>query len=181
MARQRQALRRLQVYSDPVQHAAIAAAVAAPLAAQAGPRVLASAITAALAIDIDHAVAARSIRVRHTTSLATRPQTHSLLTAVAAGALVTATAGPLHGWAVFAGLGSHLLHDAGDRAAPTPILWPWRPARQLGRRRQLAGSLLLTFGSAAVGYAASHGRAPASADTGDDGAASPPRTASARS
>lgn len=173
--------RELQVYSDPFQHAAIAAAVVAPLAAQAGSRVLATAITAALAIDIDHAVAARSFRPRHTTALAQRPRTHSLLTAATAGTLVTATAGPLHGWAAFAGLGSHLLHDAGDRAAPTPVLWPWRPARQLGRRRQLAGSLLLTFGSAVVGYAASRGRARAAAGTGDAGAASPPRTTSARS
>lgn len=147
----------LQVYSDPVQHAGIAAAVAAPLAVRAGPRVLGTAIVAALVIDVDHAVAARSIRPRDMTALDQRPQTHSLLVAATAGGLVAAVAGPAHGWAVFAGLGSHLLHDSGDRAAPTPLLWPFRPARQLGRRRQLAGTLLLTIGSAAVARGAARG------------------------
>jgi membrane-bound metal-dependent hydrolase YbcI (DUF457 family) len=179
VARGRQELRWLRVYSDPVQHAAIAAAVVAPLAARAGERVLATAITAALAIDIDHAVAARSIRTRHTLALAQRPRTHSLLTAATAGTLIAAAAGPLHGWAAFAGLGSHLLHDAGDRGAPTPLLWPWRPAHQLGRRRQLAGSLLLTMGSAVIGCAAAHGRSRAPADTGGGGATSRPQTGSA--
>ena len=158
MAPGRQDLRWLQVYSDPVQHAAIAAAVVAPLAASADRRVLATAVTAALVIDVDHAVAARSVRVRDTTALVQRPRTHSLLTAAAAGSLVAAAAGPVHGWAVFAALGSHLLHDAGDRAAPTPVLWPFRPARQLGRRRQLAGTLLLTVGSFVIGRAAARGR-----------------------
>ena len=168
---------RLRTYSDPLQHASIAAAVTAPLAARAGRRVLVTAVLAAVVIDLDHAVAARSFRPRRTTALARRPPTHSLITATVAGAVVAAAAGPLHGWAAFAGLGSHLLHDAGDRAAPTPVLWPWRPARQLGRRRQIAGSLLLTVGSGAVGLAAGRGR-PAGAGGADGAGAAPrPRTA----
>jgi membrane-bound metal-dependent hydrolase YbcI (DUF457 family) len=150
VARRRPVVRWLQVYSDPVQHAGIAVAVTAPLAERAGPRMLGTAMIAALAIDVDHAVAARSIRPREMTSLAQRPRTHSLLVAATAGGLVAAVAGPAHGWAAFAGLGSHLLHDSGDRAAPTPLLWPFGPARQLGRRRQIAGTLLLTIGSAAI-------------------------------
>jgi membrane-bound metal-dependent hydrolase YbcI (DUF457 family) len=181
VARRRPQPRRLQVYSDPVQHAAIAVVVAAPLAARVGRRVLATAMTAALVIDVDHAVAAGSIRPRDTTALAQRPRTHSLLTATAAGGLVAAAAGPVHGWAAFAGLGSHLLHDAGDRAAPTPLLWPFGPARQLGRRRQLAGTLLLTIGSAAVGWAAAHERAAAAVRADGAGAAARQRTGSARS
>jgi membrane-bound metal-dependent hydrolase YbcI (DUF457 family) len=174
-------LERLRVYSDPFQHAAIAAVVTSPLAAAAGRPIVATAVTAALVIDVDHAVAARSVRVRHTTALDQRPRTHSLLTALAAGALVAAAAGPWHGWAAFAGLGSHLLHDAGDRAAPTPVLWPFKPARQLGRRRQLAGTLLLTAGSAAAAYAAASSRARAAAGAGCASGAGSPRTASARS
>jgi len=148
-----QELARLRVYSDPLQHAAIAAAVVAPVA-RARPRVIATAVGAALAIDIDHAVAARSIRPRHTTALDQRPRTHSLVTAVTAGTIVTAAAGPLHGWAAFAGLTSHLLHDAGDRAAPTPLLWPFAPPRQIGRRRQVAGTALLIAGSVLLSRAA---------------------------
>ena len=169
--------RRLRVYSDPLQHAAIAAAVTAPLAARAGRPVLGTAVAVALVIDVDHAVAARSIRTRNTTALAQRPRTHSLVTAAAVATTVAVATGPLHGWAAFAGLASHLLHDAGDRAAPTPVLWPFRPARQLGRRRQLAGSMLLAIGSAVVGSVAARGTPAAAGGTGGGGAAPPPRTA----
>jgi membrane-bound metal-dependent hydrolase YbcI (DUF457 family) len=180
VARRRQVPRWLQVYSDPVQHAAIAATVAAPLAVRAGPRVLGTAVIASLVIDVDHAVAARSIRPRDMTALDQRPRTHSLLVAAMAGGLVAAAAGSAHGWAAFAGLGSHLLHDSGDRAAPTPLFWPFREARQLGRRRQLAGTLLLTIGSAAVGRGAGHGRAPGAVGAGGGGGAARRRTTSAR-
>ena len=152
--------------------------VAAPLVPRAGWRVVLTAVAAATVIDVDHAVAARSVRVRATTSLATRPRTHSALTALGAGALVTAAAGPLHGWAAFGGLASHLLHDAGDRSAPTPILWPFAPARQLGRRRQLAGTALLVMSSMAISRAmAASARYRSAADAGDGGAAARPRTA----
>ena len=147
--------------------------MAAPLVRPAGRRVLATAVAAALVIDVDHAVAARSVRVRDTTALPTRPRTHSLVTAVAAGAAMARAAGPVHGWAVFGALASHLLHDAGDRAAPTPVLWPFAPARQLGRRRQVAGTLALALASAAISAAAG----PSSGAADDDGAAARPRTA----
>jgi LexA-binding, inner membrane-associated putative hydrolase len=144
---------RVQVYTDPLQHALIATTVAAPLVPRAGGRVVATAVASALVIDVDHAVAARSMRIRATTSLATRPRSHNLLTALGAGGLVAAAAGPVHGWAAFGGLVSHLLHDAGDRAAPTPMLWPFAPARQLGRRWQLAGTAVLVLCSVAVSRA----------------------------
>ena len=171
----------MRAYTDPLQHAAIAAVVVAPLAARAGRRVVATAVAAALVIDVDHAVAARSIRPRATTALARRPPTHSVLVVAGAGALVSAAAGPVHGWAAFAALASHLLHDAGDRAAPTPLLWPWRPARQLGRRAQLAGTLALTTGSAVIGRAAAPARAADAARGGGAAAAAWRRTTSARS
>jgi hypothetical protein len=163
---------RLQVYSDPLQHASIAAAVAAPL----GRRGRLTAVAAALAIDVDHAVAARSLRIRATTSLPTRPRTHSLVTAVGAGAAVGALAGPVQGWAAFGGLASHLMHDAGDRAAPTPVLWPLAPARQLGRRWQIAATALLALGSLAVSRAAGPSARHGSAGADDGGAAALPRT-----
>jgi hypothetical protein len=148
---------RLQVYTDPLQHAALAAAVAAPLVPLAGPRVVMTAIAAATVIDVDHAVAAKSVRIAATTGLESRPRTHNLLTAVGFGAVATAVGGPLHGWAAFGGLASHLLHDAGDRAAATPVLWPFRPARQLGRRWQLAGTTALILTSLAIAASASAG------------------------
>jgi membrane-bound metal-dependent hydrolase YbcI (DUF457 family) len=172
---------RARVYSDPFQHAALAAAVVAPLAVKTDRRVLATAITAALVIDIDHAVAARSVRVSRTTSLAARPRTHSLLCAALVGAAVGAAA-PLQGWAAFAGLGSHLLHDAGDHAAPTPLLWPWRRPGQLGRRVQVAGTVLLTTASAVMAaHVAARARSLAAAGGGGDRAGPSPRTTPARS
>jgi hypothetical protein len=171
----------VRVYSDPLQHAAIAAVVVAPLAAQTNRRVLSTAVAAALVIDVDHAVAARSFRPANTTALDRRPPSHSLLAAAGAGALVSAVAGPVHGWAAFAALGSHLLHDAGDDAAPTPVLWPWRPARQLGRRAQLVGTLALTTASALAGSAAARARSRAAACSHGADAGASPRTASARS
>jgi hypothetical protein len=144
----------VRVYSDPLQHALIAAAVVAPLARGRGWPVVATAVAAATVIDVDHAVAARSWRVRDTTALPGRPRSHSLVTTLGTGAVVAAVAGPLHGWAWVAGLTSHLLHDAGDRAAPTPLLWPFAPARQIGRRRQAAGTALLLASSALLSRAA---------------------------
>jgi hypothetical protein len=172
------AVSRVQIYSDPLQHALLAAAVAAPLVPRAGRGVLAAAVVPALVIDIDHAVAARSVRIADTTALATRPRSHSLLTAAGTGALIAATAGPLHGWAAFGGLVSHLLHDAGDRAAPTPVLWPFAPARQLGRRRQLAGTVALVLASVAISRAAAAAsRRPSAASAGGGGGTARPRTA----
>ena len=164
----------LRVYSDPLQHAAIAAAVVAPL----GRDAVRTAVVAALIIDVDHAVAARSVRVAATTGLETRPRTHSVVTALAAGAALGGLAGPVQGWAAFAGLVSHLLHDAGDRAAPTPVLWPWQRPRQLGRRVQLAGTLALTMGSTIVaGFAGSTSRSRDAASADGGPAAGSPRTA----
>jgi hypothetical protein len=179
MARRSTATRRVQVYTDPLQHALIAAAVAAPLVRPAGRRVLATAVAAAIVIDVDHAVAARSVRIRDTTALPTRPRTHSLVTALAAGAAIGRAAGPVHGWAVFGALASHLLHDSGDRAAPTPVLWPFAPARQYGRRAQAIGTAVLVLSSLAVSRAtAGTSRGPSSAAFADDGGASArPRTA----
>ncbi|WP_084284325.1 metal-dependent hydrolase [Solirubrobacter soli] len=167
--------RRVQVYSDPLQHVLIAAAVVAPFR---DASVVRTAAVASIVIDADHIVAARSVRVRHTTGLDTRPRSHSLITALGAGAAVAAVRGAEHGWATFAALTSHLLHDAGDRAAPTPLLWPFAPARQLGRRRQLAGTALLALASVAVSRALAAASAdPPAAGASGGGAAAPPRTA----
>jgi hypothetical protein len=168
----------VQVYTDPLQHAFIAAAVVAPLVPRAGSRVIGTAVAAATMIDIDHAIAARSFRVRATTSLSRRPPSHNIFTALGAGAMVSAAAGVAHGWAAFSGLASHLLHDAGDTAAPTPVLWPLVPARQLGRRWQLAGTAALALGSIVLSGAMAGASRDPSAETSGDGAAEAPlRTA----
>jgi hypothetical protein len=58
--------------------------------------------------------------------------------------------GPRHGWAAFAGLASHLLRDASDDEAPTPLLWPVAAPRQIGRGAAVAGVAALVLGSWAL-------------------------------
>jgi LexA-binding, inner membrane-associated putative hydrolase len=138
---------------DPLAHALIAAAVTAPLGR---PAVL-TAVLAGTAIDVDHVVAARSLRPSAMLSMPARPASHALLVAAVAGAAGAAAGGRVHGWAAFAGLASHLLRDAADDAAPTPLLWPWRPARQIGRGRAVAGTAALALGSWLVRTSAAGG------------------------
>lgn len=132
--------------ADPLVHALLAAAVVAPL----GRRAMATAVVAGTLIDVDHVVAARSARPGALLGLEFRPRSHALLGTLAAAALGTAAGGPLHGWAAFAGLASHLLRDASDDAAPTPLLWPFRPPRQIGRAPAAAGVAALAVASLAL-------------------------------
>ncbi len=164
--------RHLVAGTDPFAHALLAAAVVAPL----GRRAVVTAVVAGTVIDVDHAVAARSARPSAMLGLRTRPRSHTLFATLAAAALGTAAGGPVHGWAAFAGLTSHLLRDASDDAAPTPLLWPLRPPRQIGRAQATAGIAALALGSWALRTAGA-GR-PTSAGAADGGVASaPPRTA----
>jgi membrane-bound metal-dependent hydrolase YbcI (DUF457 family) len=155
--------RSLVAAADPFAHALVAAAVTAPL----GRGAMRTGVLAGTLIDIDHIVAARSAWPAAMLSLEHRPRSHALLGAAALGMVATAAGGPVHGWAAFAGLASHLLRDAGDDAAPTPLLWPLRPPRQIGRARAAAGIAALAL----VSYGLSR-RASAR-----DAGTSPPRTA----
>jgi hypothetical protein len=154
--------------ADPFAHALLAAAVAAPLGR--GP--MRTAVVAGTLIDVDHIVAARSAWPRAMLSLAARPRSHTLLGAAALGAACAAAGGPVHGWAAFAGLASHLLRDASDDAAPTPLLWPFAVPRQIGRRRAAAGVVALALGSWLISGRAGGGSAPTSAAAADAGGAS---------
>jgi hypothetical protein len=107
-------------------------------------------VAAGTLIDVDHAVAARSLRLEPMLSLPARPRSHAIAVAVALGAAGVAVGGPRHGWAAFAGLTSHLLRDASDDQAPTPMLWPVGAPRQIGRRVAVAGVAALAVGSWAV-------------------------------
>jgi hypothetical protein len=69
--------RHLAAFADPLIHAALAAAVVAPL----GRRAIVTAVVAGTAIDVDHPIAARSARLEAMLSMPVRPRSHSLLTA----------------------------------------------------------------------------------------------------
>jgi LexA-binding, inner membrane-associated putative hydrolase len=163
--------RYLVAAADPFAHALLAVAVTAPLGR---PAVL-TAVIAGTAIDVDHALAARSLRPSAMLTMPARPASHALLAAAAAGAAGALAGGPVHGWAAFAGLASHLLRDASDDAAPTPLLWPWAPPRQIGRRWAVAGVAALALGSFAINRLAAGGARRTSA--ADGAGTAPPRTA----
>ena len=116
-----------------------------------------TAVVAGTLIDVDHVVAARSARPSAMLTLRTRPRSHALLATLAAGALGTAAGGPVHGWAAFAGLTSHLLRDASDDAAPTPLLWPLQAAAPDRPRAAAAGVAALALGSWALSARAAGG------------------------
>ena len=155
------ARRRAEAFADPLLHALVAAAVSAPLVPRGGRGPLLAAVAAGTLIDLDHPVAARSLRLEAMLSLDSRPRSHSALAAAATGAAAAAAGGPVYGWAAFAGLLSHVLRDAADDSAPTPVLWPWPAPPRLSGEALVAAAAALALGSWAVslGAAARRGRA----------------------
>jgi membrane-bound metal-dependent hydrolase YbcI (DUF457 family) len=132
--------------SDPFAHGLLAGAVAAPLARGAGRGPVLTAVVAGTLIDVDHLVAARSLRPITWITLGGRPRAHTLLLAVGAGGVAGLLGGRAHGWAAFGGLASHLLRDASDRGG-TPILWPLSGRRHIPRAAYAAGIAGLALGS----------------------------------
>lgn len=95
-------------------------------------------------LDIDHFVAARSLKINDVLILPMRPKTHSLVFAGAVGFLVVLVSrNPILGWIVFAALVSHVMRDAGG--GKTPILWPLPVTAIPQWMYYLAVILLLSF------------------------------------
>src|SRR3954452_19475292 len=165
--------------SDPFAHGLLAGAVAAPLVRSAGRRPVLTAVVAGTLIDVDHVLAARSLRpVTWITLGGGRPRAHTLLLAVGAGGVAGLLGGRAHGWAAFGGLASHLLRDASDRDG-APILWPLSGRRHIPRTAYAAGIAGLALGSWLVSRSSgASGTAPAAASSGagDGGAGARPRT-----
>jgi membrane-bound metal-dependent hydrolase YbcI (DUF457 family) len=168
--------RLLRAGSDPFAHGLLAGAVAAPLGR--GP--VMTAVAAGTLIDVDHLVAARSLRpITWITLGGGRPRAHTLLLAVGAGGVAGVLGGRAHGWAAFGGLASHLLRDASDRSG-APILWPLSGRRRISRSAYGAGiaglalgSWLVSRSSGASGAAGANGSSAAAGA----GAGALPRTA----
>jgi hypothetical protein len=142
--------RRARALADPFFHAGFAGAVLAPTVRRAGWRPLATGVAAGVIIDLDHIVAARSIRIEKTTGMPTRPRPHNLFLATAAAVAAWRAGGRPYGWAVFAGLWSHLLFDATD-ATGAPLLWPVARRDRVPAAVFLAALAALAAGSAAQG------------------------------
>ena len=105
-----------RLLSDPVVHGIIGALMMAILRARrpAWPRqaILLGALLA-MSIDIDHAIAARSLDLHKMITLDMRPPTHSLTFSFAAGAVVgLVLRNGASFWFVFVALASHVLRDS---------------------------------------------------------------------
>ncbi len=114
-----------KAWSDGLSHAALGLATSLPVSAHAPApgRVLAGAFTGALAIDLDHVVAARSLRLRTCMTMPTRPATHSLV----AASILTLLALRVDRWFGIGfglGLASHLVRDL--VTGGVPLLHPQR-------------------------------------------------------
>jgi hypothetical protein len=113
--------RRPEAVSDALAHLATGLAVALPASSyvREPERFLALAGVSATLIDLDHVVAARSLKLNSCMTMPRRPATHSVL---AVGGLAYLTArlepGRQTELAVILGLGSHLLRDLVTGGAP---------------------------------------------------------------
>lgn len=171
--------RLLRAAADPLWHAALAAAVVTPLVLAGGRRPLVVAVAAGTLIDVDHALAARSLRVDAWLSLDRRPPSHNVWAAVLAGGVAGRAGGAYTGWAAFGGLASHLLRDAAD-GSRTPILWPLHPTEHISHRAYAAGVLALLAGSGLVAHGRGTRRAAALATPAAKPARDSPRRARRR-
>lgn len=109
---------------DEIAHASVALVCAAPLAPRWGYRPLLVAVLAATLIDVDHALAARSLDPLPMMRLGARPATHSLAGAVLVAIIVGALWDAPAGYAAFVGVVSHIMRDA-DGPPGVPLLAPF--------------------------------------------------------
>ncbi|MCS7050952.1 MAG: metal-dependent hydrolase [Thermomicrobium sp.] len=132
--------------SDAAAHASLALATALPVAVRApmSARLLVGTLVGALVLDLDHVVAARSVRLRDWMTMPSRPPTHS------AFAVGIAVAGALR-WNRPFGLGfglgaiSHLVRDLATGGVP--LLHPSRTVALPER-----SSFPLAFGLGALSW-----------------------------
>lgn len=113
--------KRHEALSDGAAHIATGLAVSLPAApfVEHKRRFVALSVLSAVTIDLDHVVAARSVKLLPCMTMPTRPASHSLLTVSA----ITYAAeriwpGTQSALAVTLGLGSHLLRDLATGGAP---------------------------------------------------------------
>lgn len=147
----RKGYKRPEALSDGAAHIATALAVSLPAApfVQDRKRFVALAALSAVAIDLDHVVAARSTKLLACMTMPTRPASHSVLTVgIASYAVERFWPGTQSGLAMVLGLGSHLLRDLATGGAPLFI-----PRRIVEVPRPPVASMMLALGAFGRWYA----------------------------
>jgi membrane-bound metal-dependent hydrolase YbcI (DUF457 family) len=140
----RRGMKRQEALSDGGAHIATALAVAIPAAphVEHQRRFVALAALSAVAIDLDHLVAARSVRLIPCMTMPARPASHSVLTVgVISYIAERISPGTQSALAVTLGLGSHLLRDLATGGAPLFI-----PQRIIVVPRPPVASLMVALG-----------------------------------
>lgn len=136
--------KRHEALSDGAAHIATALAVSLPAApfVQDRKRFVALAALSAVAIDLDHVVAARSTKLIRCMTMPNRPASHSVLTVgIVSYAFERFWPGTQSGLAIVLGLGSHLLRDLATGGAPLFI-----PRRIIEIPRPPVASMMLSLG-----------------------------------
>jgi membrane-bound metal-dependent hydrolase YbcI (DUF457 family) len=134
----------LEALSDGAAHIATALAVAVPAAPfVAHPRrFVATAVVSAVAIDLDHVVAARSTKLIPCMTMPHRPASHSVITiGVVAYVAERAWPGTQTDLGLILGLGSHLLRDLATGGAPLFL-----PKRIVALQRPPVASMMVALG-----------------------------------
>ncbi|MCC6934907.1 MAG: metal-dependent hydrolase [Thermomicrobiales bacterium] len=147
----RREMKHCEALSDGAAHIATALAVSIPAMpfVEHKARLAVLATLSAVAIDLDHLVAARSMKLIPSMTMPERPASHSLLTV----GIVSYTAerlwpGTQSGLALALGLGSHLLRDLATGGAPLFL-----PRRIVEVPRPPIATMMLTLGAFGRWYA----------------------------
>jgi hypothetical protein len=143
--------KRQEALSDGAAHIATALAVALPAApfVEHRRRFLLVAALSAVAIDLDHVVAARSTKLIPCMTMPQRPASHSVLTiGIVTYAAERLWPGTQSALAIMLGLGSHLLRDLATGGAPLFI-----PRRIVIVQRPPVASMMLALGAFGRWYA----------------------------
>jgi hypothetical protein len=133
-----------EALSDGGAHIATALAVSLPAAPFVEHRIrfVVLAVISAVAIDLDHLVAARTAKLIPAMTMPHRPGTHSVLTVgVSAYAAERLWPGTQSGLALMLGLGSHLLRDLATGGAPLFL-----PKRIVAITRPPVASMMFALG-----------------------------------
>ncbi len=136
--------KRQEALSDGAAHIATALAVSLPAApfVQDRKRFVALAALSAVAIDLDHVVAARSMSLIPCMTMPNRPASHSILTVgIVSYAVERVWPGTQSGLSIVLGLGSHLLRDLATGGAPLFI-----PRRIIEIPRPPVASMMFALG-----------------------------------
>jgi hypothetical protein len=134
----------LEALSDGAAHIATALAVAVPATPFVSnpKRFVSIAVVSAVAIDLDHVIAARSTQLIPCMTMPNRPASHSVVTIGAVSYVAErAWPGTLTDLAIVLGLGSHLLRDLATGGAPLFI-----PKRIVAVQRPPVASMMLILG-----------------------------------